>query len=140
MTDFTVRCIKCSYGVTETGQNIGAPLAAFTVSCQLKDGESVAVAEYARCINMGGFAPDGSMRRPCEQIYNLTILPIAGQYGITKAGVLKCIRNSRGNLFTLAELKDGELALRLMPKEMVQPPPDYQESAERARDDEGVSF
>ena len=136
MTDFTVRCIKCSIGVDQTGGNVGAPLAAFTVSCQITNTESIAVAEYARCINVGGFHNDGTLRRPCEQIYSLKLLPSAHQYGITKAGVLKCIRNSRGNLFTLNELKDGELAMNIMPREKINPPPDYNESAEV--DDEGI--
>jgi hypothetical protein len=127
--DFAVRCKYCSIGTDQYGGNIGAPLAAYTVSCQLESG-SIAVAEFARCINMGGFRDDESKREPCENIYNLKLLPIAFEYGLKKENILRCLKHSRGNFFTLKELQAGGISVLLIPKEITAPPPDFNESAE----------
>lgn len=127
MSEYNVRCPSCSVGVDANGANIGGLVSQYVISCETPEG-TVGVAKIARCINMGGFRQDGSVRPPCEKIHDeyFKLLPDGARLGLTKNNILNCCRNSRGYLFTLAELRKGDRGLDSPV------PPDYNESAERA--------
>ena len=133
--DYSLRCKFCSIGVDSTGGNVGGLISQYIVACETPDG-TVAVARIARCINMGGFRPDNSKRPACEKIQPeyFKALPAMTKYGLTKEKILACCEKSRSYLFTLKELRQGWVGERELPGRNTTPPPDHNESAERASD------
>jgi len=144
MEDYSIRCDACSTGVGEGGTNIGGLVAQYIVACETPDG-TFPVAKIGRCINIGGFRPDGSMRPSCEKIHDqyFKSMPDMDRLGLTKSNILACCKQSRGYVFTLGELKAGNRDLVGMAHKQFKnaPPPlrpinrDFNESAEKASDE-----
>lgn len=116
--DSSLRCPRCA-----------GLISAYKVSCDMGENTTVKVADFARCINTGSWSePDRRFMGACEAIFNLKLVPGVERYGITKNGILKCLKQSRGYFYTLKELKQGHLDLVDMPKsyrqeqEIVNPP------------------
>ena len=108
-TDNTVRCRRCSVGVGEGGENIGAPVGRQGVTCQVEPGRAVLVATLGRCTKEINEYRNGVLIPDCNAIYNFKMEPEGVRFGLEKRKVLNCVRHSQGNYFELSELEAGKI-------------------------------
>ena len=128
-----VRCPYCSIGVDHLGKNIGGLVASYNVG-MVVHGKTVLVAQIGRCINLGD---PFNNKPPCERVVFFKGTNEMDKYRITKTSIMNCLKDSRGNLFTLKELQQGFIKLTHLSKEhdlglhdVKDIPKDHNESAE----------
>ena len=111
--DNTVRCGSqtCRVGQDESGAGIGTPLTTETISIMQKLEPAIKIARVTRCTR-------------CFTLREVKILNnAASAYGFTAAGLCRLLKQSRGNSFSIEELRAGKLATVISPAELTKPVP-----------------
>ena len=108
-SDSAVRCRRCSVGVDETGQNLGAPIARQDITCQIEPGKSVLAATVGRCTKEINEYQNGVLISDCNQLYNFKMEPDGIRLNLNKRNILNCLRHSGGNHFDISELRAGQV-------------------------------